>query len=216
VISVVHSAVCDLSRPFCRASDPRSGRTCSAKWAPNGGTHPPTQKQKYTPQCSTRAGRVVNNGWSTTTLISHVLSLSVADMVLIKQISYERLCPIVRAAQQLDVRPSCPACSPAPLLSLVRLQPLPPHIPHASCPRVHFVRRPPRAQPSTDSPCATAPPPCVLSRCGITLHHRRELSPPPLLPLPPPPLPQHRRAASHRMAKDNAAATAGSPILDLP
>jgi hypothetical protein len=62
----------------------------------------------------------VNNGWSTTTLISYVPSLSVDDMVLIKQILYQRLCPIVRAAQQLDVRPSCPACSPAHLLFDVR------------------------------------------------------------------------------------------------
>jgi hypothetical protein len=93
---------------------------------------------------------------------------------------------IVRAAQLPSVQPSCPA----PLLSLVRLQPLPPHIPHASCPRVHSVRRPPRVQPPTSVRS-------LLSRCGITLHHRRELSLPPLLPLPPPPLPQHRR---HRRA----------------
>jgi hypothetical protein len=86
-------------------------------------------------------------------------------MVLIKQIPYQRLCPIVRAAQQLDMRPSCPACSPAPLLSLVRLQSLPPHIPHASCPAftpcvglpVRNRPRTPRAQPSPHSPCATTP-----------------------------------------------------------
>jgi hypothetical protein len=98
----------------------------------------------------------VNNGWSTTTLISHVLSLSVTDMVLIKQIPYERLCPVIRVAQQLYVRPSCPACSPAAQRPSSRLSDC------SRCLPTSPTRAAPAFTPCVGLPVCNRPPPCVL------------------------------------------------------